>query len=334
MSKAKKFLQLTLLSLSMLSYTPISASDPSRLQFMARAIRMGMAAAKKICWTGASFAGAYLLTGYLLGYCQNRSVIASYSEVGPLRHLKIYTEGTVEVKPCPIQDQAATVKITHIYGANEQSAMSQIAFKDGYDHANQTLTVEGLLGSYKPSFFEMLIARIFRIQRRWNLHHIIEIPTNTPNIEITIGKSDCYVPEGKPTVLVDNILAHLVKIVAYQGNVTTTNKFENAQLSASAARHSVYAPTWKLSSPNAVQPDDQYNIEIHASENAHVKALNIPGKLIVWGPPKTLSEVATDTKNAPGCLDYTHHSQNQKAAQVFLNGHEKGYVKPRSLTRP
>jgi hypothetical protein len=192
--------------------------------------------------------------------------------------------------------------------------------------------VEGLLGAYKPTFFEMLIARIFRIQKKRKLHHIIEIPIRTPNIEITIGKSDCCVPEGRPTVLVDNILAHLVKIVAYQGNVTTTNNFTNAQLHANE-RRSVCRPTWQAASPNAVQPDTPYNIEIHTSKDAHVKALNIPGKLTVWGPPKTLSEEVTGPKDAHGYLDYTQHSQNQKDEQVFLNGHKKGYVKPRSLTK-
>jgi hypothetical protein len=254
--------------------------------------------AKKVLKLGATLYGTYWITRSILGHCTIRTCSSinipadpDPKAANPLNRLEVYPDGTVTVKPSQdLQGRPAnTIKVIHEFGATERSALAQIKFRSNL--INRTLTIEGLLGPYKQSYFEWLIAQIFRIKPKRILRTIIEVPSTTP-VDITIGKSDRYVPEGEPTVDIDTILANIV-VHAYEGNVCTRNTLKNSPLENFPNTHGSYC--LKFSIP-------KISTEIHT--RGKIKASNFIGSLRAFSP----------------LLEYTRHEQND--GLVIHNGQE------------
>jgi hypothetical protein len=260
---------------------------------MTHALRMSAIVAKKVLKLGATLYGAYWITRSILGHCTIRTSPGIVPPAdpdpqakNPLDRLEVYTDGMVTVKPSPDN----TIKVIHEYGATERSALAQIKFRSSL--IDKTLTIEGLLGPYKQSLFERLVAQFFRISPKRMLRTIIEVPATTP-IAITVGKSDRYVPDGEPTVDIDTILANIT-VHAYEGDVFTRNTLKNAPLEhISNPRASYYLGFFAI---------PKIFTEIHTRST--IKASNFIGTLQAFSP----------------LLEYTRHEQND--GPVFHNGQE------------
>lgn len=271
---------------------PALASEHSSYKQFTHALRMGAMVAKKVLKLGAALYGAYWITRSILGHCTIRTsssiVLPADPDPqakNPLKRLEVYTDGMVVVKPSPNN----TIKVIHEFGATERSALAQIKFRSNL--IGQTLTIEGLLGSYQQSLFERLVAQFFRIKPKRMLRTIIEIPATTP-VDITVGRSDRYVPEGEPTVDIDTLLANIT-IHAYEGDVCTRNTLKNATLEHVSNPRASYCLGFAI---------PRIFTEIHT--RGTIKASNFIGTLHAFSP----------------LLEYTRHEQNE--GPVVHNGQE------------